>query len=422
MIADFLAHGVGGRQDLPVPFGYALAGALVALAATFIILTRSWPRSRLRGAAAGRPLPPGLEKVLDAPATRIALRVLGLAFAGWVLAEMLFGPQLGRDNAAPGTLYVWIWVCMPLLSVLLGPIWRLISPMRTLHAGLSRLAGQGPDRGILTMPQRWGMWPGAAALLAFVWLELVPPDRGSVPAVRLAFALYAAFTLLGALLFGSGWFARADPFEVYSTLAARLSPLGRRDDGRLVLRNPFDGLDATPVVPGLAAVVIVLLGSTAFDSLSSAPQWISLTQGSGSKLLWDTGGLLGFVGVLGACYAVCSRRPREFAHSILPIAVGYVLAHYYSLAIIEGQRTFILAVRGGRDTGLVVLDTTLANPGFVAVLQVVAVVAGHITGAVAAHDRATRVYPPGKVMAGQLPLLLLMLAYTYAGLTLLFAA
>jgi hypothetical protein len=70
----------------------------------------------------------------------------------------------------------------------------------------------------------------------------------------------------------------------------------------------------------------------------------------------------------------------------------------------------------------VVLDTTLAEPTFVAALQVVAVVAGHITGAVVAHDRATRLHLPGKVMAGQLPLLLLMLAHTYTGLTLLFAA
>ncbi|HEX6684555.1 MAG TPA: hypothetical protein VF062_17255 [Candidatus Limnocylindrales bacterium] len=419
---SFLAHGVGGRQDLPIPFEYALAGALAALFATFIVLTRSWPRSRFRGAAAGRPLPAGLAAFLDARATRVALRVVGLLFAVWVVAELLFGPKLGRDNAAPGMLYVWIWVLVPLLSALFGPIWRLVSPMRTLHAGLSRLVRQPPEQGILALSPRAGLWPGAAALLAFLWLELVAPDRASVPVVGLAFAVYAAFTLLGALLFGSGWFEAADPFEVYSTLAARLSPLGRRDDGRLVLRNPFDGLDATPIVPGLAAVVIVLLGSTAYDSLSNAPQWVSLTQGSGSATFLGTAGMLACIAILGALYVVCSRKPGEFAHSILPIALGYVVAHYYSLAILEGQRTLIVAVRGGESAGLTALDTTLANPAFVSALQVLAVLAGHIAGAVAAHDRATRVYPPGKVMAGQLPLLVLMLGYTYAGLTLLFAA
>lgn len=419
---SILAHGVGGRQDLPIPFEYALAGALAALFATFVILTRSWPRSRLRGTAAGRRLPGGLAAFLDARATRAALRVAGLLLAVWIAAELLLGPELGRDNAAPGMLYVWIWVCVPLLSALFGPIWRLISPVRTLHAGLSRLVGQPPEQGILALSPRAGLWPGAAALLAFLWLELVAPQRATVPVVGLAFAVYAAFTLLGGLLFGSGWFAAADPFEVYSTLAARLSPLGRRDDGRLVLRNPFDGLDGTPIVPGLAAVVIVLLASTAYDSLSNAPQWVSLTQGSGSAAIWGTAGLLACIAILGALYAVCSRRPGEFAHSILPIALGYVLAHYYSLAILEGQRTLLVAVRGGQAAGLTALDTTLAGPAFVAVLQVAAVVAGHVAGAVAAHDRATRIYPPGRVMAGQLPLLILMLGYTYTGLTLLFAA
>jgi len=422
MSIDVLAHGVGGRQDLPIPFAYAMAGALVALAATFIILTRSWPRSKFRGAAAGRPLPYWLATAMDARPTRVALRVFGLGLLGWIVAELLFGDSLGRDNAAPGMLYVWIWVCMPLLSMLFGPVWRLISPMRSIHAGLSRLVGQEPSQGMRQMPRRWGLWPGALALLAFVWLELVPESRGDVPVVGMAVAVYAAYTLLGALMYGDEWFARADPFEVYSTLASRLSPLGRRDDGQLVLRNPFDGLDATPIVPGLPAVVVVLLGSTAYDSLSSSPQWVSLTQESGSKLLWGTLGLIGWVLVVGVLYVVCSRKPMEFAHSIVPIALGYVVAHYYSLAVLEGQRTFILATRGGEDTGLTALDMTLVYPAFVAALQVIAVVAGHVTGAVAAHDRATRIYPPGKVMAGQLPLLLLMLAYTYTGLTLLFAA
>jgi hypothetical protein len=138
-------------------------------------------------------------------------------------------------------------------------------------------------------------------------------------------------------------------------------------------------------------------------------------------VLWSTAGLLAWIAVVGGLYVLCSRRPGEFAHSIVPIALGYVVAHYYSLAVLEGQRTFILATRGGEDTGLTALNMTLVDPAFVSALQVLAVVAGHIAGAVAAHDRATRLYPPGRVMAGQLPLLLLMLAYTYTGLTLLFA-
>ena len=84
---------------------------------------------------------------------------------------------------------------------------------------------------------------------------------------------YAVVHLALALWFGEEWFARGDGFEVYSALIARLSPWGRRDDGRLVLRNPLANALATPSLPGLAAVVVVLLGSTAFDGLSRTVFW-----------------------------------------------------------------------------------------------------------------------------------------------------
>ena len=122
------------------------------------------------------------------------------------------------------------------------------------------------------------------------------------------------------------------------------------------------------------------------------------------------------------------RLPALFAHSIIPIALGYMVAHYYSLLIIEGQRVAIqLAYPPGSQTNLLGLDTTdisfaWVDASFVSMLQVVAVVIGHVAGGIAAHDRAVRLFPPAQAAIGQLPLLILMVAYTYAGLTLLFAA
>jgi hypothetical protein len=438
MSGPALAHGIGGRQDLPVPFEQALGGALVALVATVVVLTMAWPRSRFRGGAAGRPVPAPLARLLDARVLRLALRTAGMLVAGWVVAEVIAGAEQGRDNPVPGVLYVVMWVWLPLASMLVGPVWRLVSPIRTLHAALTRLSGQDPNRGLITLPPRWGYWPAAVGLAVFVWLELVPPERASMPVVALALACYAAVTLVGGLLFGAGWFARADPFEVYSTLAARLAPLGRRDDGRLVVRSPFNGLDATPIHPGLVAVVLILLGSTAYDSLSNAPRWLQIAQDTGSPVAAGTAGLAGCIVLISALYIAATRAagrvggdrrplPGLFAHSILPIALGYVVAHYYSLAIVEGQRTIILATTHPDQTGnLLGLSTVdigygLVQPAFVASLQVAAVVAGHITGAVAAHDRAVRVFPPTLSTVAQLPLLLLMIGYTYLGLSLLFA-
>jgi hypothetical protein len=438
---DVLAHGIGGRQDLPLPFPAALAGAVVALLATFVILGFAWRSSRLRGGAAGVPLPRPLAAVLDAALFRWALRVLGLVAAGWVVVALLAGPRNPAENPAPGALYVLLWVGVPLASLLVGPVWRAISPLRTLHHVLARLVGGDPARGLLaTYPARWGYWPGAVLLAGFVWLELVPANRATLAVVTLALAVYAAVAIIGALAFGDEWFTRADPFEVYSTLVAHLAPLGRRDDGRLVLRNPLDGLDTVPSAPGVAAVVLVLLGSTAYDSLSEAPAWLRAVQGSDLPgALLGTLGLAAAIVLLALAYVLAvrasgryvegnGRLPSLFAHSLVPIAVGYVIAHYFSLAVEQGQRTVILAGdplgTGNNLLGLSPTDVSYAllNPTAMATLQVAAVVAGHIAGAVAAHDRAVRLFPPAQARGGQVPLLLLMVGYTYLGLTLLFAA
>ena len=89
-----LAHGVAGRQDLPIPFGYAVTGAAVAVVASFLALAFLWREPRLDGDRAGVALPRGLQRVLDAPALRLALRLLGLL----VLAYVLLGAVFGKDD------------------------------------------------------------------------------------------------------------------------------------------------------------------------------------------------------------------------------------------------------------------------------------------------------------------------------------
>lgn len=440
MTGTLLAHGVSSREDLPIPFAYALTGAAVALLVSFLALGLLWREPRLDPDRAGWPLPRGLERVLDGRPVRVGLRLLGVVLTAYVVLAAVFGKD-DALNPTAGVVYVLFWIGIPMVSVVLGPVWQLLNPIRSVHAALSWLLRTRPQDGLARLPESVGYWPAAASLLAFAWLELVAPDNDTLPVLRTFFAAYLAVHLLAATYFGSAWFARGDGFEVYSSLVGRLSPLGRRGDGRLVLRNPLEGVAGTPVAPGLFAVVGVLLGSTAYDSFSNSPWWISHVQDSPlSVRMTETLGLLAVVGLVTGAFTAAtavsgrgvpggSRRfVGQFAHTIVPIVVGYLVAHYWSLLVLVGQQTMIRLSDplgtgadwlGTADRGV---DGRLADPNLVAVIQVAAVVTGHVLGVVLAHDRAVRLLPRRSAVAGQVPLLVVMVCYTVGGLYLLFAA
>ena len=444
-----LAHGIGARGDLPVPFSLALVGAALALVVSFVVLAWSWRTPHFENPESGRLLPAGAALLVDTPGFRLGLRALGLVVTAYVGAAALLGPDL-LVNPTFGVVYVLFWVGLVPLSVLFGPVWRLVNPLRTLHALLARALRMRPEEGLLPLPAGLGYWPAAVGLFAFVWLELVVPGATTLAVVRLWFAIYAVVTLMAALVYGSRWFDRGDPFEAYSTLFGHLSPLARRpSDGRLVLRNPLAHLAQLQPAPGLVAVVAVLLGSTAYDGFSQSPAWVRLVQSSpvpgvlaattaltGFVLLtyatfWlataVAGGLAGVAG--GRSGGVAGARPAaEFAPSVIPIALGYFVAHYVTLLVLEGQKTFILLsdpLSNGANllglTGLTANPWFGNNPQLVALVKVTAVVVGHVLGVVAAHDRAVALFPRRTALLGQLPLLVVMVGYTLGGLSLLFA-
>ena len=435
-----LAHGLGGAQDLPIPAALAIAGAAAALAVSFIVLAVAWRQPRYDAATSGRPAPAWLTRVVDSPVFGTALRLLGLAFLLYVGWAALAGPDL-LVNPTFGSVYVLLWVGIVPLSLLFGPFFRAVSPVRTVNLLFSRLTGGDPDRGLYDLPRWVGYWPAALGLFAFVWLELVYPDATYLSPVRLWFAVYFAVMFVGSALFGSRWLERADPFEVYSTLVGHLSVFGRRD-GMLVLRSPLANLDAVPAAPGLVGVVAVLFGSTAFDSFKDSNVWLTFTQTTDLPVTWvNTGVLIGFCAFVGLSLAAAVmatgvrdgvRRlelPDLFAHSVVPIIVGYMVAHYLTFFVESGQQTLI-QLSDPMATGANLLGTAnwqvsywlSLHPGFLAVTKVLAVVTGHVLGVIAAHDRAVALLPRRHQLTGQLPLLFVMVFYTVGGLYLLFGA
>jgi hypothetical protein len=421
-----LAHGLGGSTDLPIPLSYALVGAAWALTFTFAVVALAWRRPRFDPDKPGHALPRWVTTTVDAPATRWVVAIAALAFAVWVAIAGWFGPQ-DADNPLPSVFYVLLWVGLVALSLAFGPVWRAISPVRTLHRLLGRRSLG------LRYPERAGYWPAAAGLFAFVWLELASPDPGSLGAIKVWVLIYLAVTLAGALCCGQRWCARADPFEVYSVVASRASVFRRNRDGRIAVGNPFDHLPSLPVRAGTVAVLAVLLGSTAFDSFSAGPQWRGFVDSHAhspwTATLMKTAGLLVFAGVVAATFWLAARttggvdaqRRRELpglmAHSLIPIVIGYVFAHYLTYLVERGQQAIILLL-GLHDVS--VHYVLSMHPSVLATVKVACVVAGHIAAVIAAHDKALRLLPAGHQLTGQLAMMLVMVGYTFTGLYLLF--
>jgi hypothetical protein len=430
-----VAHGLGGRGDLPISPDQAVAGAVLAMLISFCVLTLAWQTPRYTSPI-GRPAPRWLMRVVESRAFATIPRIFGAALFGYTVWVAVWGPDL-LSNPIFGMFYVLLWVGIVPASLLLGPVWKAISPFRTINELLSKLGGAPSDYGLLGYPPRWGYWPAALGLFAFVWFELVYPLNDELSAVRLWIAAYSAAMVIGALLGGDGFLEHADPFEVYSSLVAKMSPWGRHD-GRLMIQSPLANLATLDLKPGLVAVVAVLFGSTAFDSFKDSIFWQTRTQDAARPLLLDNAVLVGLCLLVGGLFSVAAaaspaisgRRalPRAFAHSIVPIVIGYVVAHYASYLVAAGQTTLIQMsdpfANGSNLLGTAgwVPNTWLArHPTFLANLKVGAVIAGHIVGVVAAHDRALVVLPARHRLTGQLPLLLAMVAFTIGGLYLLFA-
>jgi hypothetical protein len=357
-------------------------------------------------------------------------------------------------NPIFGFVFVWVWVGLVPISLLLGGFWRATNPLRTVHAALCRLAGTDPEQGLLRLPERLGVWPAALALFGFAWLELVQPDRTTLAVLRVWVLAWLVLGVIGAIVFGRRWISSADPFENYADTVSQLSPWARVDrtvrgsngvvppaDNDLRLVNPLAHLSHWRAPPGAVAVVAALLGSTAFDSFANTSFWIATVQSSAvTTVVWNTLGLLTMISIVLGTFSLAAAwmarygdrpaaaYPGLMVASVVPIVIGYAIAHYATLLVVEGQRTAInwsdplgrgWNVFGSAEMGV---NAAIFNyPTAIALIQLGAILTGHIVGIVCAHELAVRLLPAEHALAGQLPMLAVMVGYTCAGLVLLFS-
>jgi hypothetical protein len=430
-----LAHGIGGRSDLPVPLEFFLYGAGVVLLVSFGALAALWPEPRLQdGPRTDRPSR-AFPRWLIA-----ALQVIGVVALVLTIAAGLFGESEVRTNLAPVTVWIVFWLVLPFVAAASGNLWAMVSPWATLGRWMG-LEDDDDD------PGRLGVWPAAIAFVAFTWLELVYPESADPRALGIAALAYTIYMLVWMERVGVGRaVASADGIAVYHRLLSGIGPLGRTPDGRLIRRGWLRALPVLPEWPGLAFFVVAMIGTVTYDGLSNTPWWDDLSfdlVGTSQGSQWfGTLALLATVAVVGAAYlgaswwaARIARDPqlgamgvaRSFAHTLVPIGLAYAVAHYFTLILFEGQMLlssvsdpfgFGWNLFGTADRSI---DFTFLSPTLVWWVQVTVIVAGHLIGVVLAHDRALAVFPPERAVKTQYAMLALMVLLTGLGLTILSA-
>ena len=438
------AHGIGGRQDLPVPLELFLIGAASVLVVSFVALAVLWPRPRLQGLPQERVLLAGAPLGL----LRRLLAALGLAALVLAVLTGLFGLQNSTRNPAPVLVFVVFWLLVPFLAALVVNLYPWLNPWRTLVSGL----GLGGSERVGHL-ERVGFWPAVVAFVAFTWLELVWPESGSPRHLAIAALVYTGYLLAYAEWAGRGTaLAAGDAFAAYNRLLGAMAPLSL-DDQALTLRGWLRGLPHLPERRGLVALVVAAIGTVTYDGLSFTPWWGRLMTGPGelldglgwssttADLVLGTAGLLGTVGVIGAAYYLASGAAARvggggwttgavalrFAHSLVPIAFAYAFAHYFTLVLFEGQY-LISSLSDPFGLGWDLFGTadrrpdfTLLAPATVWYLQVAVVVLGHVAGVVLAHDRALSDFPPQTAVRSQYAMLVLMVGLTGLALVILAA-
>ena len=443
-----LAHGIVGRTDLPIPAWLFSWAAGLVLIVSFVALGTLWPKPRLQHVT-GRP-------VGRVPAwVDVVLGGLGLFVYGAVVYAGLRGTLDPDQNLAPTLIFVHFWVGLTVVSLVLGNVFAVLSPWRSAARAARWVhdvaLGRPPVR-TRPWPARLGRWPAVLTIVCFAWLELAYVNRDD-PRILAWIAIgYAAVQLLGMRVFGiEAWSTRGDGFGVLFGLYGRLAPLARGAGRVLRVRPPLSGAPPLDLLPGTTALLLVAIGSTTFDGLTNGQVWTQLYPGLAARFrdagfadtaaatLGSTVGLLLAIGAVSIVYGLGikgiqgidrTRSTRDlagrFAHTLVPIAAAYAIAHYFSLLVFTGQAGWALAsdpLGHGTNyfgTADVRVDYNVISSAGIWYVQVAALVCGHVGGLILAHDRAIALYDnPRLAVRSQYWMLAVMVGFTSLGLWLL---
>ena len=379
-------------------------------------------------------------------AASTAAGVVGVALVASVIYRGFVGPQVSTVNFAVVVTFAGGRAGLTMATYLIGNVWPAVNPLRALD----RL----PTR-IVAYPDRLGRWPALAGILLLVWVETTTGVTSRPDVLATAVVAYAVVAVAGAILVGGdAWVRNADPIATAFRFYGRVAPLAW-DGGRLTASIPGmrlvpdvdpdgnvagrdeGGNAADRLVSGLddVAIAVALVWELTFSGFVTTEQGAAAVRavaavGIPPVAIYATlflGGFAVFYGAfLGAARVAThrirtTRSPRSlavaFAPSLLIVAAGYHLAHYFGFFLSLSPS---LAAALASPLSAPANPTVFTLPAWVSALNIAFVLGGHLVAIWVAHSTAYRLFPSRlQAIRSQYPFVLVMIGYTAVSLWLI---
>jgi hypothetical protein len=452
--ASVLLHGFGARYDLPASLWLYIFAAAGVVVISFVMVVL-FAGEQVGAKAIQYPRRPSqlLLRIGRTPWPRLVGGTIGLLGLVAVIVTGLFGSSDPNLNPAEYLMWIYFWSGTVILSGLLGNLWSLLNPWAAIYDGLSRFVRLGP---VWKLPNV-GVWPAVIAYFSFACLELTSGMANRPSFVATLAIAYTALTLGGMILFGRDeWLGRVEGLTVLFSVVGRFSPVEAERDqsGRLsaVYLRPWGVGLLKPAPSGWDSVVfvILMLSTLAFDGILATPSWQDFSVSMESvwlpfgpwgffafrtvaMVLLTCAFLFVFVAFMELVIFFGSRKVdllatvSAFAYTLVPIALVYNAAHYYSYVIVQSQGLIPLLndpLARGWDLWPAVAgykpSFALAQASTVWFAQIVLIVLGHVIAVYLSHMRAgERFRSAQRALLSQYPMLVLMVLYTMTSLWIL---
>jgi len=426
------AHAFGQLYNLPVPFWLYLYGAAATILVSFLIIGYFLNQTtEIRSSS--------FQFGNLNPRFITVIKIISAALFLLTIVTGLFG----KNNSFSNFNMTFFWVIFVLgltyLTTIIGNIYHFINPLKILTSWVEPIIGKS----LFNYPASLGYYPALILYFLFIWLELI----GQTDPIKLSIVLlfYLFINVVGVITVGqTSWFRYCEFFSVFFRLIGKVSPIEQRE-GKLYLRAPFTVLLKSSAEHfSLVMFIMFMLSSTAFDGFRETLPWVTMffwlfDRGLDSYAVFESIGLflspfiflLMYLLLLGLGKLITRNNlslkelALQFAFTLIPIALVYNIAHYFTLIFTEAPNIVRLFSNPfGLNWNLLgtaeFYPKIILNAGFVWHAQVAFILLGHVVSVYLAHVVALKLFSSHRhAIISQFPMVTLMVVFTLIGLWIL---